>query len=221
MSKNPSWSFSSIKEFGNCPKKYYHLKVLKEYPMEETEAILYGNRFHKAAEEYIRDGVELEKEFEMFRAALDKLKALPGDKYCELKFALNEDLEPCDFKSRDAWWRGIADLLIIDGSRAFVIDYKTGSAKYADTGQLELMAMAVFKHHPEVTEVKAGLFFVIGKAFPKEKYYHTDQDMLWVKWLKEYGQLRKAYETNVWNPKTSGLCRKHCPVLSCVHNGRN
>ena len=221
MSKSPSWSFSSIKNFITCPKQYYHLKVLKEHPMEETEAILYGNRFHKAAEDYIRDGTELPKEFDRFKPALDALNDLPGTKHCELKFALNEDLEPCDFKSKDAWWRGIADLLIINGTSAFVIDYKTGSSKYADTGQLELMAMAVFKHYPEIEQVKAGLFFVVGKTFPKEKYKAEDQDKLWVKWLTEYGRLRAAYENNVWNPRSSGLCKKHCPVVSCPHNGRS
>ena len=71
--------------------------------MEETEAILYGNRFHKAAEEYLRDGTELPKEFEQFKEALDKIVEMyPGEIHCELKFALTEDLEPCDFKSREA-----------------------------------------------------------------------------------------------------------------------
>lgn len=222
MSKSPSWSFSSIKNFQNCPKQYYHLKVLKEHPMEETEAILYGNRFHKAAEDYIRDGIELPKEFSRCKGALDKLNAMSGVKHCELKFALTEDLEPCSFKSKDAWWRGIADLLIIDGDRAFVIDYKTGaSAKYADSGQLELMAMAVFKHHPEVKTVNAGLLFVVARAFPRESYKAEDQDKLWVKWLTEYGRLRSAYDNNIWNPRPSGLCKKHCPVIECAHNGRN
>lgn len=222
MSRSPSWSFSSIKQFDNCPKQYYHLKVLKEHPMEETEAILYGNRFHKAAEEYVRDGTPLPKEFEPYRVALDKIiEKYPGEVHCELKFALDENLEPCSFKSKEAWWRGIADLLIINGDRAFCVDYKTGSAKYADQGQLELMALAVFKHYPHIKKVKAGLFFVKGRSFPKETYTVYDQDKLWVKWFKNYGQLRTAHETGVFNPRSSGLCRKHCPVVSCVHNGRN
>ena len=222
MKKSPSWSFSSIKNFNNCPKQYYHLKVLKEYPMEETEAILYGNRFHKAAEEYLRDGTELPKEFEQFKEALDKIVEMyPGEIHCELKFALTEDLEPCDFKSREAWWRGIADLLILDGDRAFVVDYKTGSAKYADQGQLELMALAVFKYFPHIRYVKAGLFFVVGRSFPKVGYTYEDQDKLWVKWLSEYGRMRTAHDTGVFNPRPSGLCKKHCPVVECVHNGRN
>ena len=222
MSKSPSWSYSSIKEFQTCPKQYYHNRVLKEFPYTETEATIYGNRFHKAAEEYIRDGAPLAKEFHYAKGALDKLKAMPGDKYCELKFALTEDLEPCSWRSKDTWWRGIADLLIINGNRAKIIDYKTGaSAKYADVGQLELMAMAVFKHHPEVEFVDSGLLFVIAKSFPKAKFESTDQDKLWVKWLQEYGRMRSAHDNNVWNPKPNGLCKKHCQVLSCPHNGRS
>ena len=221
MGKSPNWSFSSIKNFQQCPKQYQHKYIFKEIPFEETESILYGNRFHKAAEDYIGKGIALPKEFERYQKALDALNAWPGEKHCELKFALDEDLEPCDFKSRTAWWRGIADLLIIDGERAFVVDYKTGSDKYADRGQLELMAMAVFKHFPEVTSVRAGLFFVVAGSFPKESYKAEDQDELWVKWLTEYGRLRTAHDTGIFNPKPSGLCRRHCPVESCHHNGRN
>ena len=72
-SKSPSWSFSSLKAFQNCPKQYYHTKVLKQHPVEETEAIRYGSRFHKAAEEYIRDGVMVPSEFAWAKATLDSL----------------------------------------------------------------------------------------------------------------------------------------------------
>jgi hypothetical protein len=137
---------------------------------------------------------------------------------------LTANLEPCGFKDPNVWWRGIADLIILeDDGTARVVDYKTGkSAKYADTGQLELMALAVFKHFPEVKRVKGGLLFVIAKQFPKASYDRAvDEPKLWEKWLRDHGRMKRAYETNVWNPKTSGLCKRHCVVLSCQHNGRN
>jgi hypothetical protein len=103
-----------------------------------------------------------------------------------------------------------------------VLDYKTGkSAKYADTGQLELMALAVFKHFPQVHTVKAGLLFVIAKQFPKAKYTKGDEPVLWQKWLRDYDRMKFAYTSDVWNPRPSGLCKKHCVVLSCPHNGRS
>ncbi len=110
----PTWSFSSIKTFEQCPKKYYHLKVAKDYKEDfNTDAILYGNEFHKAAEEYIRDDVELEARFDYTLAALDKLKNSKGEKLCEYKMGLTADLEPCGFFDKNVWWRGVVDLAIL------------------------------------------------------------------------------------------------------------
>lgn len=224
MSKTYTWSFSSIKTFDQCPKKYYHLKVVKDYQEDQNaEHLIYGTRFHKAAEDYVGADIPLPSEFNFAKSALDNLKNRPGKKLCEYEMGLTENLEPCGFKSPNVWWRGIADLIILeDDGTARVLDYKTGkSAKYADTGQLELMALAIFKHFPEVKRVKAGLLFVIAKTFTKANYSRDDEPKLWQKWLRDYGRMKIAYSTNVWNPKTSGLCRKHCVVLACPHNGRN
>lgn len=225
MDTKPTWSFSSIKTFDQCPKKYYHTKVKKDYEENfQTEAILYGNEFHKAAEDYVA-GVsnELDPRFDYALAALDKLKGMKGDKLCEYKMGLTENLAPCEFFDKSVWYRGVADLIILDRESgvAKVFDYKTGkSAKYADKGQLELMALAIFKHFPEIKVVKSGLLFVVCNAFIKETYTVTNESDLWRKWLSAYGALEKAYENDVWNPKPTGLCRAHCVVTECPHNGR-
>ena len=221
----PSWSFSSIKTFDQCPKKYYHVKVAKDYKEDfNTQPILYGNEFHTAAEEYVGEVVkELDPRFSYALDALDKLKNMEGEKLCEYKMGLTENLEPCGFFDANVWWRGVSDLTILDRDAgvAKVIDYKTGkSAKYADKGQLELMALATFKHFPEIKMVKGALFFVVCKALIKETYSIERESELWSKWLGEYGKMEKAYENDVWNPRPTGLCRAHCVVLECPHNGR-
>ena len=222
--KIPSWSFSGMKNFEQCPRQYHELKVLKNYPQEETEAQLYGTLFHEAAEYYIRDGTPLPPHFNYVKSTLDNLCSFQGEKLCEYKMALTENLEPCEFDAPNVWWRGVADLIIVnrDTSSAKIVDYKTGkSAKYADTGQLELMTLALFKYFPEIKKVKAGLLFVVSKDFVKANYDRTQEAALWAKWLRSYERMKLAYHNNVWNPKTSGLCKKHCAVLSCCHNGRN
>jgi hypothetical protein len=223
--KIPAWSFSSIKTYDQCPKKFYHLKVAKDYQEDQNaEHLLYGTKFHKAAELYIKEGEPIPPEFNFAKGALDNLKNLPGEKLCEYEMGLTENLEPCGFKDENVWWRGIADLIILDreAGEARVLDYKTGkSAKYADTGQLELMALAIFKHFPEVKKIKAGLLFVIAKQLIKGNYHIDNQSVLWGKWLKDYEKMKSSYKNNVWNPRPSGLCRKHCVVLECPHNGRN
>jgi hypothetical protein len=222
MVKVPPWSFSSIKAFDQCPKKYYHLKVVKDYKEPMTDAITYGSEFHKAAELYIKEGTPLPPQFNYAKGALDNLNQLPGEKLCEYEMGLTENLDPCGFRDEHVWWRGIADLIILDREKgeARVLDYKTGkSAKYADTGQLELMALAIFKHFPEVKKVKAGLLFVIAKQFVKDSYNLDAAPSLWQKWLRDHDRMRFAYQTNVWNPRPSGLCKKHCVVVECPHNG--
>jgi len=222
MNKLISWSYSSIKLYDQCPKKYYHLRVVKDVKEPPTDAIIYGKEFHSAAEHYVRDNVPLPPQFNFVKSALDNLKQLDGDKYCEYEFGLDENLEPCGFKDPNVWWRGIADLLVVNGEEARVLDYKTGkSAKYADTDQLELMALAIFKHFPQVKKVKAGLLFVISKNFIKDSYSFENQDKMWHKWISEYNRMKFSYDNDVWNPRPSGLCKKHCLVLECPHNGRN
>jgi hypothetical protein len=223
--KIPAWSFSSIKAYDQCPKKYFHLKVVRDFKEDDNkEHLIYGTQFHEAAEFYIKDGTPLPPQFSFVKGALDNLNNLPGEKLCEYEMGLTERLEPCGFKDEDVWFRGIADLLIIDREKgeARIVDYKTGkSTKYADTGQLELMALAVFKHFPEIKKVKAGLLFVIANEFIKENYHIDNHDKMWSKWVKQYERLKSSYENDVWNPRPSGLCRKHCVVTSCAHNGAN
>jgi CRISPR/Cas system-associated exonuclease Cas4 (RecB family) len=218
------WSYSSIKLFEQCPRKYYHLKIAKDVVEPETEALLYGSRFHEAAEKYVRDDEPLPPYFTFVKQTLDNLKQISGERLCEYEMGITKDLQPCEFNAPDVWYRGIADLLIIDREKgeARVVDYKTGkSAKYADPEQLELMSLCVFKHFPEITRVKAGLLFVIANALVKSQYNAEQQDFLWTKWSDRNKRLAFASESDTWNPKPSGLCRKHCAVLTCSHNGRN
>jgi hypothetical protein len=225
MSKQTAapWSFSKIKAFEQCPLQFYNERVLKRFPQKESEAMLYGSLYHEAAEEYVRDGTPLPKSFEFSKPMLDNLIAKDGDKLCEQKMGLTKDLKPTGFYDTDVWWRGIADLNIIDGEGAYTIDYKTGSKKglrYADKGQLELMALSVFIHFPEVQTIKAGLLFVVADAMVKDKYTRDDTQRLWVKWINKFDRMESAFTNDVWNAHQSGLCKAHCPVLECAHNGR-
>jgi len=198
------------------------MRIARDYVESETEAMLYGTAFHTAAEEYIRDNKPMPPQFDYAVATLDKLRAKPGNKLCEYKLGVTKDLEPCGFTDEGVWFRGIADLIILDDDVAWVVDYKTGkSARYADKGQLELMALVVFKHFPQVEKVKAGLLFVVSKDLIKDVYTKEQVPALWEKWLADYSKLEQAFKNDMWNPKPSGLCRRHCAVTECAHNGRN
>lgn len=216
-----AWSYSSIKTFDQCPKKYYHLKVVKDVKDVQGAEALYGEEAHSAAEHYIKHGTPIPDKYKVMRPAVEALAAFPGEKHAEMRLGvrkLGENLyEPCGFFDGDVWWRGIIDLLILDGETAHMIDYKTGkNAKYADMKQLDLMAGAVFVHFPEVQKIKSGLAYVVSNEFPKKTHKREGLSSYLSVFDSQLEQLEGALENGIWNAKTSPLCG-WCPVKSCEH----
>jgi len=196
------------------------MKVLKEFEDVETDAMRYGTQMHEAAEHYVRDRTPLPSEFEYVHSALDSLLSIKGDRLCEYKMGLTENLKPCGFFAPDVWWRGIADLLILNGDKAFIIDYKTSkNTNYADTRQLDLLAGATFIHYPEVKKVKSALSFVVCKGFITKDHTVDMYKSYMSVFDSELERIEVALEKDVWNPVESGLCG-FCPVTSCEHNRR-
>lgn len=208
------WSFSSLKQYINCPRQYYEVKVQQNFKVRETEQIRYGNEVHKALEDYVRDGTPLVKNYERFKPMVDALLMAEGTKYPEHEMALDINKEPCDFHSPDYWVRGIADLLIINGDAAYVVDYKTGSAKYPDPKQLQLMALMTFAHFPEVNTVRGGLLFVLHNVFITRVYNREYSDELWRMFEPDLKRLELSLENGNWMPKPTPLCG-WCPVNTC------
>jgi hypothetical protein len=221
MSITP-WSFSRIKAFEQCPKQFYHIKIAKDYVEEETHAMRYGTEAHLVAEEYIGSNKPIPNKFKFMKPVLDSLKKKKGKRHCEMKLGLDRKLEPCSFTSEHVWWRGIVDLVIVDGEKAWIVDYKTSkSALYADKGQLELMALATFRYFPNVKKINAGLLFVVSNNFIAETYTSDMIVKLWKKWFSNFKRMKTAYEQGIWNAHPSGLCKRHCVVVECIHNGSN
>jgi len=218
-----TWSYSSISLYKQCPKKYYHLKVKKDYVDAGSTATMYGQLIHKTLEDYIRDGVDIPPGYEYLRKYAEPLSELPGIKHCEVKLGVSKTdtgYAACDFFAKDAYYRGIADLVVIDGSRAWSIDYKTGkSSKYADMAQLNAVAAAVFTHFPEVDTINSALMFVVADDILKKKHYREHTNSYLDAFAPYVDRLEAAMENGVWNANPSGLCKKWCPVLSCPHNG--
>ena len=219
---NFTWSFSSLKEYVNCPRQYQELKVLKRYEKKATEQMLYGTAVHKACEDYVGQGIPLAKNYLRFKSALDALIEIPGTKYPEHEMALTRDKEPCDFKDENRWVRGIADLLIIDDDNltALVVDYKTGNNRYPDIDQLKLMSLMVFKHFPHIRRVKSALLFVVKNDMVKHSMALDDADAEWWRYRERVARLEQCFDTGVWNPKSSALC-PWCPVKSCEYNPKH
>jgi hypothetical protein len=216
------WSHSSLKDFEGCPRRYHEIKVLKNYKFQETEATRYGTQLHKAAEDYIQDGVVLPPQFSFVKDTLDALNKKPGRKLVEYQMALTEKLQPCTWKSPDVWVRGIADLLIVndDDLTAWVVDYKTGNNRYPDRDQLKLMSIMVFAHFPHIRQVKSALLFVVKNDMVKHSMTVDQAEAEWWSYRERTARIAACTENEVWNPKQTPLCG-WCAVKSCEFNPKH
>jgi CRISPR/Cas system-associated exonuclease Cas4 (RecB family) len=216
-----AWSYSSIKTFDQCPRKYYHLKVLKDVKDSGNEATIYGQEVHKACEDYVKDDVEIPEKFAYVRGVVEAIKRMDGDKHTELKLGVKkveDGYEPCKFLGKDVWWRGIADVVVIRGDTGYSLDYKTSkNARYADTKQLDLVAAGLFVHFPQLKKVKSGLLFVVSNEFIHKEHFVEQRDDYFDTFKDELDRLDTAEVSGVWNAKTGPLC-KFCPVTRCEHN---
>ena len=217
-----TWSYSNLNLYQQCPKKYYHLRIAKDIKEAPSDAIAFGNKIHKIAQEYVENDKPIPAEYvEAMQPSLDKLKSMDGMKLCENKLGLTIDLKPCGFFDKNVWWRGIADIIILQDDKAFTVDYKTGKkSQYADLKQLEILSLALFKHYPHIKKVKAGLLFLFADDFIKTAYSAESQSDLWTDWMSDVGQLEASVQSDVWNPKPNFTCRGWCPVDDCEHNQR-
>lgn len=216
-----AWSYSSIKTFDQCPKKYYHLRVAKDVKDEAGEAADYGTAVHEAAELFIKDGTPIPEKFGYMKPIVERLAAIEGTKHTELKLGVRKTdtgYEPCGFFDKDVWWRGIVDLAILNGSKGHMVDYKTGkNAKYADPKQLDLMAGALFVHNPELQSIKSALLYVVSNEFIPKVHVREDMEKYLATFDNELERLSHAQISGVWNAKSGPLCG-WCPVTSCEHH---
>jgi CRISPR/Cas system-associated exonuclease Cas4 (RecB family) len=218
-----TWSYSSLKTFEQCPKKYYHLRVVKDVKDEGSEATQYGQELHKAAEDYLKDNTPIPSKFAYIQQIVDAIKEIPGEKHCELKLGVKRTdtgYEPCGFFDKDVWWRGIGDVVVVQDDVAFSLDYKTSkNAKYADMKQLDILAAALFTHFPQIKKVKSALAFVVSNEFIHKEHFADMRDSYFATFEPELDRLAAAEESGVWNTNTGPLC-KFCPVHHCEHNRR-
>lgn len=208
------WSYSGLKDYVNCPRQYYEVKVAKNFTKRPTQQMLYGTAVHKALEDYVGDGKPLEKNYERYQPMLDALLTIEGERLPEYRMAINTELEPCTWGAEDYWVRGIVDLLVLGGDTAYIVDYKTGSAKYPDVNQLKLMSLMTYAHFPKVEHIKAGLLFVAHNTFINEVYHRDQSEDLWKDFLPDLERLKLSYDNDKWPENPTPLCG-WCPVTTC------
>lgn len=225
--KRFSWSFSKLDKYELCPKRHYHLDIAKDIVEPESEALKHGNTVHKVLAAYVEHGTALppllEPELKPAAERVFQFKGVDvrtkGAKVeVEKQYAITEAFGPTEWFGKDAWYRGIGDVMWFLGPAAFIGDYKTGRIK-EDSVQLTLMAACIFAHYPEIQFVRSCFIWLKEGCETTLDIRRDDMPAFWAGLMPRVAAYKHACETVTFPPRPGGLCRKWCPVKSCPHNG--
>ena len=205
-----SHSYSSLKQFENCPLRYYRQRILKEVTDPGGEASRHGERIHALLEARLKgEGLPEEAaKFEPLCRAVERLAA-DGELHVEKELVLNAQLQPTGWWSEDAWLRSKLDFLAIAETSSVVGDWKSGKRR-PDMFQMEISAAQIFQHFPQVQTVTALLVWLGPMAVDSETYTRRQLPELWTEILGRVRRIESAAAENVWQARPSGLCN-YCP----------
>jgi hypothetical protein len=216
-----AWSISRLSAFELCPRRHNEVDLLKNFTEGPSPERDFGSDLHKALELACAKGQPLPPELRSYQDVVDKVRSLPGDKLFEQRMGITRQFEPCGYFADDIWLRVVSDVLILseDGTRAAVIDYKSGKIK-PDMSQLLLNAAVIFAYYPMVQTVDVAYWWVCkGRKLTKGMYHRVDLPEIWNKFLPRVKVYEKATQEGVFLANPSGICRKWCPVTSCQFHG--
>lgn len=213
-----AWSFSKLKNDEVCPKKHYEVDIAKNFA-DNTEQLKWGNEVHAALADACSGKKPLPESMVDYQHWVDKVKAGPGELLVEQKYALTKDLQPTEYFGPRVWYRGIADVVRLDGPVALAVDWKTGKVVH-DSVQLMLMAQCVFAFHKDVQRIRTEFIWLKDNCSTPEVFSRQDVADTWLGLLPRVQEYERHVMTQTFMPKPGRLCFKYCPVISCPHNGK-
>lgn len=215
----PTRSYTNIKMFSQCPHKYKVMIIDKSIPFSTTREQQSGIDVHAALEAAVSKGTALPTEFSQYKVIVDKICSMSGQILCEHRLAIKTDLSPAGYFDKDTWYRGILDVLVIDGDTARIMDYKEGNDAYQDDDQLRENAILVFSNYPKVDTIKASFIYLQMGRVTLLEINRGQLDDLVLKVSKKEVPMLRAEKLNTFPMQKSHLCNS-CQVNTCRHFNR-
>lgn len=215
--KSFSWSFSALTRFENCPKQYYHINVTKDFKDEDSQWAADGKVIHDGFYNRIIKGTPFPIPIRFLEPIAKPFVDAEGEKHGEMKLTINKKFEPVDWFANDAWLRVVIDLLIVRGSKAILVDWKTGKVK-DDFTQMRLCAAVLQQYMPELDFFTLVYVWTSHKQVTKKTATLSMNRNLWNELLPRVSKIEDAIRETTFPARPSGLC-KWCPVRTCPHQG--
>lgn len=217
---NFTWSYSVLKNYETCPKRYFHYNLQKDVVEPTTSQQQSGFDLHSHFEKRVKSNTPLPLGYTHHEPLIAKFIGFPGETYAEQKLGLTSSFTPIGFFGKGVWFRAVLDFTKINNDFALVVDWKDGKPKQQDITQLQLFAATIFHHLPAVQRVRAALVFVSHDHVEKAEFVRGDVTEIWSEILPRVKKIEKARQDMEFPPKPSGLCKKYCAVVSCPFHGR-
>lgn len=210
---------SSLQTFLTCPRQYFAKYISKEVEFTGNKHTIFGSKVHKVFEDYLKGSGQGQQTLPDFllpaKKYLDKMKK-SSTCLAEVKLAIDKNNNLVDWFDKSAYQRCIIDALLVNKDENIVlcIDWKTGKKRDNQT-QHDFIKKCAGAKYPNATIYTLFIYLFAGQStlqvFKHDPLTELDNSMR---------QLEQAYELGIFPPKTSGLCKGWCDVLSCAFNGK-
>jgi hypothetical protein len=208
-------TYSNLHTFRDvCEEQFQRRYIKKDQPYVESPEMAWGNAVHTAFENRVGKGKVLPddmRQWEHFAQPFDKFKVL-----CEQKWGMNEQARKTGYFDNDVFFRGKTDCAVVEGERAMLTDWKSGSSKYEDPFELATNAVLLKVQFPEVKKV-VGRYIWLKENRAGQMYDLSDFKGTWGEMRRLMALVAEKRKSGEWIKKKSGLCG-YCSVSDCENH---
>ncbi len=207
------FSYTMLDTADTCLHRVYRQYIKKDIPYVETPEMKRGKQIHTAME-YRIGGKPLPENMRQWESLVAPF-ARPGAR-SELKLGVTREGKPTDFFGNDVFLRGKVDVALINGTAAFLPDWKTGNSKYEHPFELQIQAVLLRAANPYLTKI-AGLYVWLKENRIGQSYDLSDTNSTWAQINNKVEVIKDAMQFGEW-PKTKGPLCGWCSVVDCEFN---
>ena len=207
-------TFTMLSSFLNCEHAMYRRYIKRDLgPYVQSKEAKWGDDIHVAMQRRIGSKTPLPdtmRQWECFAVPFDGKIPL-----VEQQLAITRQGKATGYWDKDAWFRGKADCVIVEGERAYFLDWKSGKSNYEDPFELETGALLLRAKRPQIKTV-VGSYAWLKENRIGTLYDLSDFDGTWNRIKELMGQI-EAKKPEEFVKHKSGLCG-WCSVKDCENH---
>lgn len=205
-------TFTILSGYKSCPHQMYRRYIVRDQDYVETPEMRWGNDVHTAFEHRIGG----KKPLPTNMAQWEKF-ATPFDGHIaavEQKLGVTVEGRRIGFWDTGVWFRGKIDVALVNGTTAYLADWKTGGSKYEDPFELATGAVLLHARHPELTRI-VGNYVWLKEDRVGQMYDLSNTRETWTEIKRLMGEIVTQKATGAFEKTRSGLCNGWCSVQDC------